>query len=114
MAGLVCLAFVAATPGLLSYMTVDRFRLDANHFWVALGVSVWAASFGSRRQQKLVYVFVALAGVAGVLMVFRVAWIDMLNRLAYTCFDLSLMVLAAITAFLLAARIWRSGEPAHR
>jgi hypothetical protein len=47
-------------------------------------------------------------------MVFRVAWIDLLNRLAYTGFDLGLTVLAAITALLLAARIWQSGETAHR
>ena len=117
LAGLVCLAIVAATPGLLAYMTVDRFRLDANHFWVALAVlavSVWAASFASQKQQKLIYLFVALTGVTGVLMVFRVAWIDVLNCLAYTGFDLGLTVLAAITAFLVAARIWRSGEPAHR
>ncbi len=117
LAGLVCLAFVAAKPGLLSYMTVDRFRLDANHFWLALAVltvSVWAASLASPKQQKLIYVFVALTGVTGVLMVFRGAWIDLLNRLAYTGFDLGLTVLAAITAFLLAARIWKGGEPAHR
>jgi hypothetical protein len=117
LAGLACLAIVAATPGLLAYMTVDRFRLDANHFWVALAVlavSIWAASFASRKQQKLIYFLVALTGVTGVLMVVRVAWIDLLNRLAYTGFDLSLTVLAAITSFLLATRIWQGGEPAHR
>jgi len=117
LAGLLSLAIVAAKPGLLSYMTVDRFRLDANHFWVALGVlavSAWAASFASQKQQKLIYAFVGFTGVTGVLMVFRVAWIDVVNRLAYTSFDLGLTVLAAITAFLLAARIRQSGEPAHR
>ncbi|MBI4909514.1 MAG: TM0996/MTH895 family glutaredoxin-like protein [Acidobacteria bacterium] len=31
-AALAALAIAAATPGLLSYMTVDRFHLDANHF----------------------------------------------------------------------------------
>jgi hypothetical protein len=116
-AGLLCLVIVAATPGLLPYMTVDRFRLDANHFWVALAVlalSLWAGSFASRNQQKLIYAFVALTGVAGVLMVFRVAWIDVLNRFAYTGFDLGLTVLAAITAFLLATRIWQGGAPSHR
>jgi hypothetical protein len=39
-------------------------------------------------------------------MVLRVAWIDWLNRLAYTGFDLGLTALTAVTAFLLATRIW--------
>ncbi len=113
---LACLAVVAATPGLLAYMTVDRFRLDANHFWVALAVlavAVWAASLASTKQQKLIYLFVALTGVSGVLMVLRFTWLDVLNRLAYTSFDLGLTVLAGVTAFLLTARIWKWSERVH-
>lgn len=113
---LACLAVVAATPGLLAYMTVDRFRLDANHFWVALAVlavAVWTASLASTKQQKLIYLFVALTGMSGVLMVLRFAWLDMLNRFAYTSFDLGLTALAAMTAILLATRIWRSSDTAH-
>jgi hypothetical protein len=109
LAGLLSLAIVAAKPGLLSYMTVDRFRLDANHFWVALAVlaiAVWTAASATPRWQRLVYALVAFTGAAGILMVLRVAWIDWLNRLAYTGFDLGLTALTAVTAFLLATRIW--------
>lgn len=116
LAGLAFLAFIAARPGLLSYMTVDRFRLDGNHFWVALAVltvSVWAASQASTKQQKLISLFVALTAVSGVLMVLQFAWLDMLNRLAYTSFDLGLTVLAGMTAVLLTARIWKWSEHAH-
>ncbi|NWF82377.1 MAG: hypothetical protein HXY18_00945 [Bryobacteraceae bacterium] len=117
LAGLACLAFVAARPGLLSYMTVDRFRLDANHFWVALAVlavSLWAASSASQRQQRVVSVLFALTCLAGLLMVLSLPAIDVLNRLAYTGFDIGLTALVAVTAFLLSARIWRGGEPAQR
>ncbi len=96
-------------------MTVDRFRLDANHFWVALAVlavSVWVASLASTKQQRLIYLFVALICVSGVLMVLRFPWLDMLNRLAYTSFDLGLTVLAGVTAVLLTTRIWKGSERA--
>jgi ABC-type multidrug transport system fused ATPase/permease subunit len=114
-AGLAGLGIIAATPDLLSYMTVERFRLDANHFWVALAVlavSVWAASLASLRQQRLVYVLVAFTSISGILMLLRVAWFDALNSFAYTGFDLGLTALAAPTALMLATRIWRfSVEP---
>lgn len=35
------------------------------------------------------------------------------SHIAYTGFDLGLTVLAAITAFLFAARIWQGGEPSR-
>jgi hypothetical protein len=110
--GLVGLGITALTPGLLSYMTVERFRLDANHFWVALAVlavSVWTASFAPLRQQKLMYVLVALTSVSGVLMVAHIAWIDALNRFAYTGFDLGLTALATLTSLIIANRLWRFG-----
>ena len=110
--GLAGFGVTAVTPGLLSYMTVDRFRLDANHFWVALAVlavSVWAAAFLSRRQQRLLFVLMALTGISGVLMVLRIAWVDALNRYAYTAFDLGLTALAAVASVIITTRIWRAG-----
>ncbi|MCX6929566.1 MAG: hypothetical protein NT154_41080, partial [Verrucomicrobia bacterium] len=115
LAGLAGLGIVAATPGLLVYMTVERFRLDANHFWVALAVltiSIWSASFASARQQKILYALVVLTSVSGVLMLLRFAWIDTLNRLSYTSFDLGLTALAAMTSVVVATRLWRSGVQA--
>ncbi len=110
--GLVGLGITAVTPGLLSYMTVERFRLDANHFWVALvilAVSIWAASFASLRHQRLMFVLVALTSISGVLMVLRVAWVDALNRYAYTAFDLGLTALAALASVIIMTRLWRLG-----
>ncbi len=110
LATLVLLAVIAATPGLLTYMMADRFRLDANHFWVAVGVlaiSVWGASLASVRQQKLIYLLALFTAASGILMILRVGWIDALNRIAYTCFDLGLTALAAVVSFILTMRIWR-------
>jgi hypothetical protein len=115
--GLVGLGITAVTPGLLSYMTVERFRLDANHFWVALAVlavSVWAASFASPRHQRLVFVLVALTSISGVLMVLRIAWVNALNRYAYTAFDLGLTALAALASVVIMTRLWRINVEARR
>jgi hypothetical protein len=108
--GLIGLGITAVTPGLLSYMTVERFRLDANHFWVALAVlavSVWATSFASPRHQRLVFVLVAATSISGVLMVLRIPWIDALNRYAYTAFDLGITALAALASVIITTRLWR-------
>lgn len=40
-------------------------------------------------------------------MILRIPWIDTLNRLAYTSFDLGLATLAALASFVLVARLWR-------
>ena len=98
-AGLAGLALVLATPGLLGYMTVDRFRMDANHFWVALAViavSVWAASHARLGLQRALYMLVAITGACGVLV---------LLGFAYTAFDLGLTLLAAFTALALVRRL---------
>jgi hypothetical protein len=50
--------------------------------------------------------------VTGVLMLLRFAWIDTLNRLSYTSFDLGLTALAAMTSVVVATRLWRSGVQA--
>jgi hypothetical protein len=105
------LGFVVATPGLLTYMTVERFRMDANHFWVALAVlatAVWAAGQAWLRLRRILHGLVILTGVCGVLMVLRFNWLDAVNRLAYTGFDLGLTLLAAGTAVTLAARLTQS------
>jgi hypothetical protein len=98
-AGLAGLTLVLATPGLLSYMTVDRFRMDANHFWVALAViavSVWAASHAGLRLQRALYALVTITSACGGLM---------LLGFAYTAFDLGLTLLAACTGLALVRRL---------
>jgi len=124
--GIAGLAVVFFTPGLLPYMTVDRFNLDANHFWIALALlalSMWTAtmrtawnSFG-RPTQRLAHAQFVLAGfvvICGILMLVRSAWIERLSRLAYTGFDAGLTVLAALSIVLLLLRLTAAsmnGEP---
>ena len=106
-ARLVGVTLVLATPGLLSYMMVDRFRMDANHFWVALAViavSVWAASHARLRLQRAVYTLVAITSACGVAML-RFTWLEIVNRFAYTAFDLGLTLLAACTGLALVKRL---------
>ncbi|MBI4902180.1 MAG: NapC/NirT family cytochrome c [Acidobacteria bacterium] len=111
-AGIVALAVVLATPGLFSYMTVDRFRMDANHFWIALAmiaVAVWATSNTRTRLQRALNVLLVVTGASGIFMLLRVGWLEVLNRFSYTAFDLGLTCLAAITAVALLARLREIG-----
>jgi hypothetical protein len=103
-AGLLIIAFM---PGLLSYMTVDRFNLDANHFGIALAVlalSLWTATVGkagpAKKLAQIQYVLTAVVAICGVLMVFRVSWIESLSRFAFTGFDASLTLMALVSVIL--------------
>jgi len=58
-------------------------------------------------------VLVALTSISGVLMVLRIAWVDALNRYAYTAFDLGLTALAALTSVIITTRLWRIGVEAR-
>jgi hypothetical protein len=101
------LVIIALMPGLLPYMTVDRFNLDANHFGIALVVlalSLWTATMGkagsAKRLAKIQYVLTAVVVICGVLMVFRASWIESLSRFAYTGFDLGLTLMTAVSVIL--------------
>jgi len=114
-------AIVATTPGLLEYMTVRRFSLDAHHFWIACGVLAAAVIVLLTRPRPPVrfrtaehivggigWGVLALAGVSGVFMLLKVGWLENLTRLSYTVFDFSLAGAALIAVLLL---ILRSGLP---
>jgi hypothetical protein len=99
---------VAGSPGLLEYMTMRRFTLDANHFWVALVVlTAGVVALGSRqtgpRSRSLLAWTLFIAAVTGVAMlvpgISSVAGL----RLVYTVFDVAL-VLIAVGAIVAAAR----------
>ncbi len=110
---------VLASPQLLAYMTVRRFTLDANHFWVAAAVFVFCGMVsivpsaqrprGQRVQRALARVLWGLLGlgaVSGFLMVLRIGGgLSPLSRLAYTGFDLCLLLLLLVVTGLLASRL---------
>jgi len=116
-AGAVGGAVVAATPGLLEYMTFRRFGLDANHFWVACGVLAAAAIVFLMRPrsparfqaadsiaERIGWGILALAGASGALMVIKIMRLEIMTRLAYTVFDLSLAGAALVAALLIILR----------
>lgn len=116
-AGAVGGAIVATTPGLLEYMTVRRFSLDANHFWIACAVLATAVIVLLARPRPPVrfrtaefivggigWGVLALAGVSGVFMLLKVGWLENLTRLSYTVFDFSLAGAALVAALLLILR----------
>jgi hypothetical protein len=116
--GLVFAALALASPGLFGYMTVSRFALDANHFWVAMAVvltGLWLAvsAPGSlRRLARAEYAAVGVAVVSGALMILKVPALATLNRYAYTLFDLAVAGAAAASVALAALRVL-SGFPAR-
>jgi hypothetical protein len=110
--GIAGLFFVAFTPRLLAYMTVERFNLDANHFWIALAVlvlSLWAATAGRAGKNQgslpdkltaIQYVLTVIVVICGILMLIRGSWIEWLSRFAYTAFDLGLTLMTAVSVVL--------------
>ena len=96
------------TPGLLEYMTVRRFSLDANHFWVAVIVLVVCSAFGSLGPvgksyaskshailswlSRILWGFMGLAVLSGFFMLFKVEAFLEIARLAYTLFDAALAI----------------------
>lgn len=109
------LGLVAVSPGLAEYMTVRRFALDANHFWVGVAVIVLALwlAVADRVERPgalawATFVAVVWAGLCGAAMVAGSVLPDVLARLAYTGFDAGLVVLAALSVAGLLARMARS------
>jgi hypothetical protein len=109
-AAILCIAgfvIIALIPGLLPYMTVDRFNLDANHFGIALVVlalSLWTATVAkvgpAKGLVRIQYILTAVVVICGVFMVFRASWIEPLSRFAYTGFDLGLTLMTAVSVIL--------------
>jgi len=113
-AGLIGGVIVVRTPDLLEYMTVSRFSLDAHHFWIACAVllaglfAVLSVKPRARRENFFVFltcwcswVALVLAGVSGALMLVKFSWLEIFTRVAYTVFDMGLLLSAIATSILL-------------
>lgn len=125
-AGLVGLAaaglVVSRDPGMGEYMLARRFTLDANHFWVAIGIllaafaAVVRLSGGGTAQRILRaagWSALAATCLCGGLMLMKPdGFLAAATRLAYTGFDAGLVLSAAfaILALLFASPIRRPGE----
>jgi hypothetical protein len=109
-AGLLALAGLATSPEWLSYVTVRRFTLDANHAWVSLLACALAAGAvllqanGAGRWVKVqrtlvigVWSGLVLAALSGALMLLKLNAVPSLTRLGYTGFEIGL-ALALLTA----------------
>jgi hypothetical protein len=95
-------------PDLTEYMIVDRFALDAKHFWVALATVILGAIVALESEPRAragrrsgiavaLALIIGLATVSGGLVLLDVRWAGAAVRLSYTVFDLSLMLIAAIS-----------------
>jgi hypothetical protein len=117
-AGLLVLGGLALSPEWLSYVTIRRFTLDANHAWVSLlclGLAVATALLpparaGWRRSLlraggAAVWVGVAVASLSGVLMLLKLEALSALTRLAYTGLELGLGLALAASAVVLLVRL---------
>jgi hypothetical protein len=102
-------------PGLVGYMTVSRFTLDANHFWVgiialALGTVVLIRNyqFGPRLLNLLGWLLLAAGAASGGMMLLKFKLLEQLNRLSYTWFDLGLVLVLLVAAVILFRGLFRS------
>jgi hypothetical protein len=107
----------ALSPGLLEYMTLSRFSLDANHFWIAVIIFLISlavmlsgkvdekASGTSIAMRKLGWLFIIAGVLSGVLVLFKIGGLSIVTRLAYTGFDLSLVLMALISIISILLRI---------
>jgi hypothetical protein len=87
-------------------MTLSRFSLDANHFWIAViiflvsiailitGKAGEKASGLETAVRKLGGIFMITGVFSGILVLLKLAGLSVLTRLAYTTFDVSLALLA--------------------
>jgi len=109
-AGCVAGALALRSSGLVDYMTIRRFTLDASHFWIALASFAlmlgavrlsrgWSAQPGaSRAVARAAAVLAVLAALFGALMLIKLGALGPVTRLSYTAFDLTLVAMTALTA----------------
>ena len=122
--GVIVGVIAALTPGLMEYMTVRRFDLDARHFWVGVAVLIAAVLIFMRSPapatplrravsalRRVGWWLVAISALAGALMVTNLAWLRTPTRLAYTVFDLGITITALILSMLLLLRMIESSQP---
>jgi hypothetical protein len=108
---------ISRTPGLIEYMTFSRFNLDAQHFWVGLGVAMFGVVvFISNRWPDGIskmfsgfrmagWMCLGLFMASGVLMLLNLPRIEPFTRLTYTTFDASLVAITVLTATLTILRL---------
>jgi len=117
-AGFIAFLLIASlSPGLIEYMTLSRFSLDANHFWVAVIIflisiaTMLSKKFDEKTSgtgivlRKLGWLFMTAGAVSGMLVFLKVGGLSMVTRLAYTGFDLSLVFMALTSVVLLFLRM---------
>ena len=107
----------ALSPGLLEYMTLSRFSLDANHFWIAVIIFLISIAIMLSQKldektsgtqitvRKLGWLFMITSGVSGILVLLKIGGLSIVTRLAYTGFDLSLVLMAMSSIISLIIRI---------
>lgn len=92
--GVCALAVVLAPPRLLSYMTFERFTLDAHHFWISvlvLGAAALAAALSAGGiVQRILWMILAVSLISGALMLLNLWW------LSYTVFDAAVLLAASL------------------
>ena len=118
LAGVIVFFLIASlSPGLLEYMTLSRFSLDANHFWIAVIIFLVSiaiiltgkvdgnASSIEIAMRKLGWLFMIAGAVSGMLILLKIGGLSIITRLAYTGFDLSLVFIALSSIISLMIRI---------
>jgi hypothetical protein len=118
LAGVIVFWLIAAfSPGLLEYITLSRFNLDANHFWVAVIIflisiaTMLLKKFDEKSSgtgivlRKLGWLFMITGAVSGILVLLKVGGLSVVTRLAYTGFDLSLIFMGLTSVVLLFLRM---------
>lgn len=118
LAGVIVFFLIAAlSPGLLEYMTLSRFSLDANHFWIAVIVFLISIAIMLSQKvdektsgieiamRKLLWLFIIVGGVSGMFVLLKIGGLSIVTRLAYTGFDLSLVFMAISSIISLIIRI---------
>ena len=107
----------ALAPGLLEYMTLSRFSLDANHFWIAVIIFLISIAIMLSQKfdektsgtdiamRKLGWLFMIAGAVSGMLVLLKIGGLSIVTRLAYTGFDLSLVFMAISSIISLIIRI---------
>jgi len=106
--GIIGVILVLRNPGLLEYMTVSRFTLDANHFWVGIAVLALGTVVLIRNHQSgplllnlLVWLLLAATAFSGGMMLLKFKPLEKLNRLSYTSFDVGLVLVELVVAIIL-------------
>jgi hypothetical protein len=118
LAGVIAFFLIAAfSPGLLEYMTLSRCTLDANHFRIA--VIIFLISIATMLSQKidektlgtgivmgkLGWLFMIAAAVSGMFILLKIGGLSIVTRLAYSGFDLSLVLMSLASIISLTIRI---------